>query len=151
MSLNDIANLIAITAVFPLSAFIYYYATAPVPGHRFLRKYSNLWRSTEIGKILMYQKISWLGFLLFVLLGIFTEPYAAEGYIRIAVYVVLVVLFWRVLFVLRKVQKSPALGQLPTTGEQSIVDSLRKSVHPITRETPVVIDAVHSDDSESKS
>lgn len=151
MGLNDIANLIAVTAVIPLSAFIFYYATELVPGRKYLRRYSSRWKTTQIGRILMYQKVSFLLFLLFVLVGIFTEPYPAESYIRLFVYGVLVVLFWRVFFVLRKVQKTPPAPTQPVMvihrTEQSEGDNSAAGApkDQQTGEIPVVIDISATD------
>lgn len=104
--LNIIANIMAVSALIPLGSFIYFYGTRPAPGKWYRRKYSNLWRTTEIGRILMYQKISWFSFLLFVLVGIFTEPYPGEATVRLIIYAALLTLFWRVFISLRKIQKN---------------------------------------------
>lgn len=117
MDLNDVANIIAVTAVLPLAGFIYFYATVPAPGKWYRRKYTKRWKATEIGRTLMYQKIAWLVFLLFVLFGIFTESYFLEDYIRMVMYSALVILFWRVLYTLRRLQKS--IPTVPRTDESA--------------------------------
>ena len=106
VELNDIANVIAITALIPVGMFIYYYGTTAAPGKWYRRKYSNLWRSTSIGKVLMYQKISWFLFLLFVLSSIFFD-YPGREVVRVLAYSALVAQFWVVFHTLRKLQKSP--------------------------------------------
>lgn len=105
--LNDVANLIAVTALIPLGLFIYYYGTEPIEGRRFLRKPSNRWKSTLIGKVLMAQKILWFAFLLFVLTSIFMPGYPGQDLVRVLAYGGLVVQFWVVFFTLRHIQKLP--------------------------------------------
>lgn len=121
--LNDIANLIAITALIPIGLFIFYYGSEPIPGSK-LRRYSRRWKSTTIGRVLMTQKIMWFGFLTFVLFGIFTEPYAAEGVVRIIAYGGLVAQFWLVFFTLRHIQKMPP----PSSHDNSVGVSDREYV-----------------------
>jgi len=112
--LNEVANIIAVTALIPIGLFIFFYGTEPVVGKRF-RKYSKRWKSTTIGKVLMAQKIMWFLFLSFVLVGIFTEPYDAEGIVRILAYGGLVAQFWVVFFTLRHIQKMPPPSSHPNS------------------------------------
>lgn len=103
--LNDVANVLAVTALLPIGLFVFYYGTKRVPGKK-LRRFSTLWTTTPIGRVLMTQKISWFVFLCFVLVGIFSPPYAAEGPVRLLVYALLVSQFWLVFATLRRIQKT---------------------------------------------
>lgn len=105
-----LTNLVALSALLPLGLFVFYYATKRVPGKR-VRRYSRLWRQTDIGKTLMYQKLAWIVFLLFVAVSLFWEDFPAREYVRGIIYVALVSLFWRVFYVLRRLQKDPGREQ----------------------------------------
>lgn len=109
MDLNDIANWIAISALLPIGLFIYYYGTKPVPGHTHLRRYSDRWRATAIGRVLMRQKVVWFVFLLFVLQSIYLD-FVGQDILRIVMYSLLVIQFWAVFRTLRRVQMSPPLS-----------------------------------------
>lgn len=144
--LNDLANVVAVTAILPLAAFIYYYGTVPVEGRKHLRKYSNRWKSTSIGKTLMYQKISWLAFLIFVLIGVFAPAYLIEPYVRLIMYSSLVVLFWRVFFNLRLLQKTPPTDEPEDEGQEGIHSAAGSQ----TAETPVIVTIVRAEESDKK-
>lgn len=103
MDFNDLANWIAVTALVPIGLFIFYYGTAEVPG-KWYRRLSNRWKSTTIGKVLMFQKIVWFFFLVFVLQAIFFD-YPFQDLLRPIVYGLLVVQFWVVFAALRRIQK----------------------------------------------
>lgn len=100
-----LVRVVVASAIYPLGAFIYYYATEPVGERWFQRRYSNLWRSTPIGITVMYQKIAWL--LMFTLTGaaLFFGEYPGRRVAVFVVFLVVVTLFWRVLFTLRRIQK----------------------------------------------
>lgn len=112
MDLIDLlTRLVVLSAAVPLSAFIYFYGTEPAAGkhagrlHWYQRRYSNLWRSTPIGKVLMYQKIAMLSLILLVAASMFFGEYPGRHIIRVIVYGATIFLFWRVLFTLRRIQK----------------------------------------------
>lgn len=98
-------RIVVLSAALPLTAFIYFYATEPHGPRWWQRHYSNLWRSTPIGTTLMYQKIAMLLLILLVAASMFLGDYPGREFIRAAVYVAIVSLFWRVLFTLRRIQK----------------------------------------------
>ena len=102
--LEAMANVIAATSIIPLTLFVFFYGTKKVYG-RPGRVYTDSWRSTDIGRVLMYQKIAWVVFIGFVVVNLFTEDYVLQEPLRVLIYTALVVLFWRVFFILRKLQK----------------------------------------------
>jgi hypothetical protein len=110
--LHATANIIAATAIIPLALFVYFYGTEPVPGSKLFkrwhwRRYTRRWQITAPGRIIMYQKIAWITFLLFVITNLFVPDYGVvEQALRILIYSSLVALFWSVFAVLRKVQKT---------------------------------------------
>lgn len=103
-----IASAIAVSAIIPLSLFVYYYGSKPVPGHKHRRRYSSIWRLTDIGRTMMYQKVAWIVFLIFIAVQIYVPRYPGKEEIRMAIYICLVFLFWRMFYTLRKTQKSSA-------------------------------------------
>ena len=106
MDFNDVANYIAVTALLPIGLFIFYYGTAKVPG-KWFRRYSDRWRTTTIGRVLMFQKVVWFFFLIFVLQAIFFD-YPGQDILRPFIYSLLVLQFWIVFFALRRIQKRGA-------------------------------------------
>jgi len=122
------ANIVAATALIPLLLFVYYYGTRPIPGHKYRRRYSTMWRLTAIGRTLMYQKIAWVGFIVFILIQIFAGQYFGREELRLVIYGALVFFFWRLFYTLRITQKSGHTPD-PDTESTPIVD-LRPAKDP---------------------
>jgi hypothetical protein len=137
--LRAVANIVAFSAIFPVAAFIYFYGTRPAyymgdekakwyrpkgwkatPGkHKWYRReLSFIWRTTEIGRTLMYQKIAWLVFLVFAVVNLTAGDYFFREPLRLIIYVALVVLFWRVFYTLRRLQKSGTAAHAQIDAEQ---------------------------------
>lgn len=85
-------DILLLSAVIPIVIFIYRYA-----------RYSN-WRATTEGRTIMYQKIAFALYFLFLdSLIIFTD-YAYKNELRILVYITLISFFWRMTYNLIKAQ-----------------------------------------------
>lgn len=103
--INTIATWFAILSLIPIGLFVFYYGTKPAPEKWYKRRYSNLWKSTKIGVVLMYQKIAWFVFYVFVTVNLLAPPeYAGKDIFRVVIYGSLLALFWAVFRVLRQVQ-----------------------------------------------
>lgn len=117
-ALDWIADILALTIPLPLLAFIFFYGTRPAfhtdgTFRWYRRKFSTLWMSTRIGQTLMYQKIAWLLYILFVIASLWL-PNWHEGrpLVRFLIYTVLTVLTWEMFFGLRALQRSPVKDDL---------------------------------------
>ncbi len=102
---NLVIDLIAYSAIIPIGLFVYFYGSKPWRGHRLIRRPSTLWRTTAVGRTLMYQSIAWFAYLIFVAASLWFGDWAGRDILRSVIYIVLVVLFWRLFFVLRQAQK----------------------------------------------
>lgn len=134
-----ISNYIALSAIIPISLFIYFYGTVPVPGKRFRRKWTTRrWASTSIGRTLMAQKIAWGGYLLFVAASLFFGEFLFREELRFLIYTALVTLFWVVFAILRKLQKSTDVAYAKDDVERKVLeDALRAEEAASTRDIPV--------------
>lgn len=100
-------DIIAYSAIIPIGLFVYFYGTRPWKGHRFLRRPSTLWRTTAVGRTLMYKAMAWFVYLVFIAASIMWQDWPGRVYMRGAIYIAIVTLFWRLFFILRHVQKQP--------------------------------------------
>ena len=64
--LDTIATYLGLIGLIPVTLFIYFYATKPVPGSRFLRRYTSIWKTYLPGRLLMYMMVTWEVFIIFV-------------------------------------------------------------------------------------
>lgn len=80
--------------------------TAPIPLLIFIAEYAKTrWRESALGRILMYQKVSFLAYLTLVITGFFFGDYPGKDWIRLLVYVSIVFTFWSMVFLLYKARK----------------------------------------------
>lgn len=116
--LDVLGNIIAWSIPIPLALFVFFYGTRPGKttdgaARWYRRRWSNLWLSTRIGQTIMYQKIAWLFFMLYISVTLAIGKQWTEGrdLVRFIVYVALVSLAWEMFFGLRALQKSPTPEQ----------------------------------------
>lgn len=93
--MNDLfLNVILLSAVIPLASFIFFYA-------RF-----SPWTSTIEGKTIMFQKIGFLSYILFVLAVKFFGDFPGVDFVRFIIYGFIVTMFWTMFVNLIKAQRS---------------------------------------------
>jgi hypothetical protein len=118
--LDGIATWLGILGLIPVSLFVYYYATEPIPGRRFLRRYSKGWRTFLASKLLMYMMLTWIAFIIFVAFRYFLPAQYPFEYLRIGVYIALTAIFWGMFYALRKVQKVGQAAVEARDGEPAV-------------------------------
>jgi hypothetical protein len=104
-AIDVIADLVAYSAIIPITLLIYFYGTRPTKGSVWRRRFSRLWTTTQVGKTLMLQMVAWFVYLVFVTASIVWHDWLGRDVLRLAIYAVLVGLFWAFFFALRRLQK----------------------------------------------
>lgn len=90
--LDTLNNLIVVSALLPLSLFVYYYG-----------RYSP-WRQTGTGRTMMYKNISFIAVFLVIITSTYFGDYEGRDIVRFVVYTSVVAMFWRNFVNLRNVQ-----------------------------------------------
>lgn len=100
--LATLTDYIAVSALLPLSLFVYYYA-----------RYSP-WRATPIGRTMMYKNLSFIAVFSVIALGLFLgDAYPGRDTLRFIVYTTVVIMFWVNFITLRRVQVEFSTAKYP--------------------------------------
>lgn len=100
--LATLTDYIAVSALLPLSLFVYYYG-----------RYSP-WRATNIGRTMMYKNLSFIAVFSVIALGLFLgDDYPGRDILRFIVYTAVVIMFWVNFVTMRKVQVQYSTARFP--------------------------------------
>ena len=98
--LNDVANWILLGSAPAIVLFVAYFSRSD-------------WRSTRVGRALMYQALGMTLIVLVVLASLFFGDYPGREYVRLVGYTVLTTVLWRMFFVLRSYQREGDVAVSP--------------------------------------
>lgn len=103
--INDVILLVLISWIIPLSRFVFYSVTVPVPDTRWRRRLVKLSALEPITRILVAQKTGFILVVAFIFAVRFLGTFPGREWVAFGLYLLLVILAWVASIWQRRIQK----------------------------------------------